>query len=327
MSLLVKLRDRVRGLKCRVIFPEQTDPRVIEAVLALKHGDLCEPVLLSDSGVEEVVAAAGIECLSNLEARQEWRDKAIAALVHRQRDKGLTPQDAAIEIAGNPLLYAAALVDAGYVNAGVAGSVATAAEVLRAGFRGVGLAPGVTLVSSIFLMEWPDRVLTFGDCTVNPAPNAEQLAQIAIDSAHSHFTLSGEEPRVALLSFSTKGSAEHADVSLVREALALVRQREPELSIDGELQFDAALMPAIAATKAPGSAVAGTCNVFVFPNLGAGNIAYKITERLSGARAIGSVLQGMAHPWMDLSRGSATEDIVDTSVIAAVLCHSDDFVR
>ena len=168
-------------------------------------------------------------------------------------------------------------------------------------------------------MEWPDKALTFGDCAVNPDPTAEQLAQIAIDSAATHFKLTGETPKVALLSFSTKGSAEHPNIDKVREALSLVKQQKPELDIDGELQFDAAYVEEIGTQKAPGSAVAGHCNVFIFPDLGAGNIGYKIAERLGGANAIGPVLQGMAKPWLDLSRGCKPSDIVDAAVIGAVL--------
>jgi phosphate acetyltransferase len=311
-SVLATLRQQAQRNRKRVIFPEQNDPRVIEAIAKLVELNLCAPVILNHS--DEI----DCEAFSQRPDVHEWLEKAAALYADSQRKKNLSLADAR-EALKDPLLLAAVLLKIGYVDAGVAGSLATTADVLRAGIKGVGLAPGTSLVSSVFLMEWPEKAFTFGDCAVNPSPSPEQLAQIAIDSADTHLKLTGETPKVALLSFSTLGSAQHGTVDDVRKALTIVRKQRPDIAIDGELQFDAALVPEVAAKKAKDSKVAGSCNVFIFPDLNAGNIGYKIAERLGGANAIGPILQGMAKPWLDLSRGCKTEDVVDAAVIGSIL--------
>ena len=240
-------------------------------------------------------------------------------LFENRKHKGMTVELAKEAISEDPLLFAALLVSIGFVDGSVAGSIATTASVIRAGLYGVGPKPGRKLVSSFFLMRLPDRVMTYADCGVVPDPDAEQLAEIAVTAAENHHLLTREEPKVAMLSFSTKGSANHPRVDKVRTAMELAKGMAPELAIDGELQFDAAFVPAVATRKAPESKVAGQANVFIFPDLDSGNIAYKITERVGGAQALGPLVQGLAKPCMDLSRGCSPEDIVDVAVIASLL--------
>ncbi|AKH68653.1 phosphotransacetylase [Spongiibacter sp. IMCC21906] len=299
-SILDTLRQSASNQPRRILLPEHYDERVIAAASAL-----AQPILIELPEGQE--APAGVEVFSRRSDAEEWTAKAIAAFTKARAAKGMTTEKATEQLR-NPVLLAAVLIKLGFAAGGVAG------------IQGLGLVPGAKQVSSFFLMELTDgRVLTYGDCGVIPDPDSAALAEIAIVSAASHQRLTSEEAKVAMLSFSTKGSAEHPRVDKVRAALELAKQAAPELAIYGELQFDAAFVPAIGEKKAPGSAVAGHANVFIFPDLDSGNIGYKITQRIGGAKALGPLLQGLAKPWMDLSRGCSAEDIVDVVVIAGVL--------
>ena len=315
-QLKLKAKSRLR----RVLFPETHDPRVLDAARVLAKEQLVTVVLLqrpdADSNAFDKEGLAGIEVVSVSD--KDLIVKCADQLFENRKHKGLS-REAAEEAVADPLLFAALLVKIGFVDGAVAGSIATTPSVIRAGLYGIGAIPGQKMVSSFFLMQLPDRAITYSDCGVVPDPNASELAEIAISAANSHQRLTGEEPKVALLSFSSLGSADHPRVQKVRDTLTIVKEKAPDLCVDGELQFDAAFVPEIAKRKAPNSPVAGQANVFVFPDLDSGNIAYKITQRLGGAKALGPLIQGLDRPLMDLSRGCSVEDIVEVAVIASVL--------
>lgn len=322
MPFLETLFTKASSLKRTVAFPDATDERTIQAARKLMDAHIVQPVLVgSKADIRAVAEKIGVS-LEGIDIHEPITSEHLRGFAttfyELRKTKGLS-EDKALETVKNPLYFAAMLLREGTVNACVGGSLSSTGDILRAAIQAVGTAPGIATVSSFFLMLLPDTIFAFGDCAVVPAPTAPQLADIALATATNFTRLTGEESRVAMLSFSTKGSAEHEYVTKVREALEIVKVRNPNLIIDGELQFDAAFVPSVGERKAPNSPVAGRANVYIFPDLNAGNIGYKITERLGGAQAVGPVVQGLAKPYLDLSRGCSAEDIVATSAIAALM--------
>lgn len=318
MEFMQRVRERVRGRGLRIVYPEGIEERAIRAAAGLRRDELVRPVLLGAEAAVRGRAGELGEDLGEIEIRDPERDpgfEAHAEVYRRLREhKGVGP-DAAREKARMPHYFAALMVRAGEADGFVSGLNSATKPFLPA-FEVIGLREGYKRASSVFIMVWPGRVLFYADCSVNIAPDPATLAGIGRATAATARVF-GLTPRVAFLSFSTRGSASHEKVDRVKEAVALARAAEPELLVDGEMQFDAAFVPEVARKKCPDSPLGGEANVLVFPDLDAGNIAYKITERLAGAAAIGPIMQGMRRPVNDVSRGCSVQDLADVAVITA----------
>ncbi len=318
MSLEESLRNKITGKNIRIVFPEATDPRILGAVVRLKREELLEPVLVGSP--EEIYAAAEEQGfnLTDIEIydpeNYDKFDEMVEAFVERRSGKATEEQAREILKGGN--YFGTMLVYLDLVDGLISGAVHSTSDTVRPALQIVKTRPGVTLTSGAFLMLRKNDQFIFSDCAINPDPNAEQLAEIAIESARTA-KMFDIDPKVALLSFSTKGSASGDMVSKVVDATNIAKEQAPDLALDGELQFDAAFSPDVATKKAPESDVAGNANVFVFPELQSGNIGYKIAQRLGGFEAIGPILQGLAKPIADLSRGCIEEDVYKLSIITA----------
>jgi len=337
--IINRIRDRAKVLNKRIVFPEGTEPRTLRAAEKLVADKITQVTLL---GVTDEIQSSASDYKVKLKGitlecprKSSFRDQIVSAALVARIEKGLT-QSQAEELVNEPLIFAALMVREGIADGSVAGTIKSTADVLKAGIQMIGMSEGIEIVSACFLIATPTdspmkgRNFIFADSGVIPDPSAEQLVSICKATASTARVLLEEEPRIALLSFSTKGSAEHARVDKMRRALELIQKDAPELNVDGELQLDAAIIPDVAARKSPGSAVAGQANVLIFPDLDSANIGYKLAERFGGASATGPIVQGLAKPAHDLSRGCDSDDIMNMAAIAAILgaaAEHSDFIR
>ena len=331
MDILEKFKEKAKALHGTIVLPEAWDIRMLKATEALLKEDICNVVLL---GKETEVFTLAKENNIKIEGAQiidpenyETINKFEEFFFEKRKKKGITKEQAA-EIVRKPLYFGALMVKFDLVNGMVAGAANTTGDVLRAALQVVGVTPGLKTVSSSFIMVIPDfmgddKIMLFSDCAVVPNPTAEQLADIAKSTAKTRRALLGDEPKVALLSFSTKGSAKHELVDKVLEAKSILENDKVDFDFDGELQLDAAIVPKVAASIAPEYAAAGEANILIFPDLQAGNIGYKLTQRLAKAEAIGPVIQGLAAPICDLSRGCSWEDIYNTASLVLLMSRNN----
>ncbi len=328
MNVVTSIKEKAKAKRRRVVLPEGMEPRTVKAAVKLVAEKIADVTLLGDLAVIEPLAKEHGLSLATVEVMNPATSPDYAAFVAEfmelRKAKGITEANAKKAML-SPLFFGAMLVRHDRAAASVCGAINTTGDVLRAAIQVLGLKEGINTVSSSFIMTLPkfrevtDKVFMFGDCAVVPNPTPEQLASIAASTAQTMINLIGEEPRIGMLSFSTRGSAKHDDVDKVLKALEILKRDHPHLKVDGEFQLDAAIIPEVAKSKAPGSEIAGNCNCLIFPDLDAGNIGYKLVQRLAGATATGPIIQGLAKPANDLSRGCSADDIVDVSAIATLM--------
>ncbi len=324
MAIIDKIKAKAKADLKHIVLPEGEEVRNVQAAVMIRDQGLAKLTLLGNPAkVKEVAAGADLTGIDIVDPAASDKCALYAATLYDLRKaKGMTEEEAAAKVL-DPMYYGIMMVKMGDADGLVSGAIHSTGDMLRPALQIIKSKPGMKTVSSCFLMEIPDKsfgddgVMIFSDCGVIPDPDAEQLANIALGAADSARSLAGMEPRVAMLSFSTKGSAKHDDVTKVQEATRIAKEMAPDLMLDGELQLDAALVEKVGQLKAPGSPVAGKANTLVFPDLGAGNIGYKLVQRLAHAEAYGPILQGIAKPCNDLSRGCSAEDIVATVAITA----------
>lgn len=322
MELLKKIKENASLKRKTIVLPESHDERVLRAAEVILQNKIASVITIgNEDKIWEDARKLGLD-LSGIRIIDPLKSEKLSDFANiffnLRKNKGVTIETAR-ETMKKDLFFGAMMVREGMADGSVSGSFASTGDVMRAGIQCIGMPQGISIVSSFFLMIFPEKTYSFADCAVVPNPDAAQLADIAISTADNHKKLTGEDPYIAMLSFSTKGSATHELIDKVITATKIAKEKRPDLNIDGELQFDAAIVNSVGNKKAPGSNVAGRANVLVFPDLNAGNIGYKIAQRLGKAEAVGPVVQGLKKPFFDLSRGCSVEDIVNTSAIAALV--------